>query len=90
MSSEGRGGSHGDPRQRSHRLLQRVAYWGLVLVVAVVLVVLLLGFVESRDASEVGAVAMIVRMPHTHPANGARCVTAPARCDVTQRFPYIV
>lgn len=67
MSSEGRGGSRGNPRQRSH-WLRRVAYWGLVLVVAVVLVVLLLGFFESRDASEVGAAAMSERLPHTHPA----------------------
>ncbi|WP_332671373.1 hypothetical protein [Aromatoleum sp.] len=67
MSSEGRSGSRGNPRQRSH-WLRRVAYWGLVLVVSVVLVVLLLGFFESRDASEVGATAVTERLPHAHPA----------------------
>lgn len=62
MSSEDRSGSRGNPRQRSH-WLRRVAYWGLVLVVSVVLVVLLLGFFESRDASEVGAAAVTERLP---------------------------
>lgn len=42
------------PRRRS-RLLRRTVYWMLVLAVSLVLVILLLGFFESRDASEVGA-----------------------------------
>ena len=44
-----------EPWQRTRRLLRFAAYWLLVLVVSLVLVILLLGFFESRDASEVGA-----------------------------------
>ena len=36
-------------------MLRRVVYWLLVFAVSLALVILLLAFFESRDASEVGA-----------------------------------
>lgn len=46
-----------DPRRslRLLRVLRYTVYWALVLGVSLILVILLLGFFESRDASEVGA-----------------------------------
>ena len=45
----------GPRRSRARRVLAALVYWSAVLVVSAILVIALVLFLESRDASEVGA-----------------------------------